>query len=712
MHAQTDARSGWRPWLWAGGLWLALATVTVTALWHLKREAVDGQGRELHLLSLALTDGISRGLRGADAGLRAMRAELGAGRLPDSEGPSTASLHTRAGLMPLVETLWLLDSQGRTVAASDSTPAPDPSTFWPPLDQLDREGSALSRAFKGSRGDGPWVAMAVRQADPGKVSGGWIVAALSARELMGGFGAAVPSAGARIWVLRGDGVRLASVNAGANTPSDNDLDVATAKPADAAFSRHLDSRPGVALRRFPDGSDNLVEVHRVPQHDVELVVSRDMASGLKSWREAAELAGTALILLLGILAAAVHFVQRANRRRAEAQQALRAQVSRASKLEALGTLAGGVAHDFNNVLAGIVGYGEMAHDAAVKGSDQERHLNRVLQAALRGKALVERILAFSRGGARSSSVFHLEPVVEEVITLLSASLPPGIVLDLRLNAAEVCVRGDPTQAFEAVMNLGMNAMQAMQAMQAGQATQVSPRGGVLGVQLQRLHTRQARVLSHSKLPAGEHVCLTVTDQGGGITPEVMEHLFEPFFTTRAAQSGTGMGLAVVFGAVAEFGGAIDVTSQPGRGACFALYLPVCTEAALAPESAGVQVAAGRGQRLLVVDDEAALVALAVELLTGLGYQPSGFTDPTAALQAVTDDPAGFAAVITDELMPGMTGTQLAQALRQVSPGIPVLLVSGFGGALLAQRARAAGVSRVLAKPLQRARLAQSLAELV
>jgi signal transduction histidine kinase/CheY-like chemotaxis protein len=683
--------------MWAGGLWLALATVTVTALWHLKREAVDGQGRELHLLSLALADGISRGLRGADAGLRAMRAELGAGRLPDSEGASTASLHARAGLMPLVETLWLLDSQGRTVAASDATPVPDMSMFWPPLAQLDGDGSALSQAFNSPRRDGPWVAMAVRQADVGTVSGGWIVAALSARELMGGFGAAVPSAGARIWVLRGDGARLASVNA------DTDTDTVDTKPDHAALARHLGSRPGVALRRFSDGSDNLVEVHRVPHHDVEVVVSRDLASGLKSWREAAELAGTAMALLLGILAAAVHFVQRANQRRAEAQQALRAQVSRASKLEALGTLAGGVAHDFNNVLAGIVGYGEMAHDAAVKGSDQERHLDRVLQAALRGKSLVERILAFSRGGARTSAVFHLEPVVEEVITLLSASLPPGIVLDLGLNAAEVRVRGDPTQAFEVVMNLGMNAMQAMQA---------PPRGGVLGVQLQRLQTRQARILSHSKLPAGDHVCLTVSDQGGGITPEVMEHLFEPFFTTRAAQSGTGMGLAVVFGAVAEFGGAIDVTSTPGRGARFALYLPVCTDGLLTPETADTQVAAGSGQRLLVVDDEPALVALSEELLTGLGYMPSGFTDPAAALQALTDDPTGFAAVITDELMPGMTGTQLTQAVHQVAPGIPVLLVSGFGGALLAQRARAAGVSRVLAKPLQRARLSQALADLV
>jgi len=400
------------------------------------------------------------------------------------------------------------------------------------------------------------------------------------------------------------------------------------------------------------------------------------------------------------MAAAVHFVQRADRRRTEAQRALQAQLARASKLESLGTLAGGVAHDFNNVLAGIVGFGEMAQDAAPQGSDQARHIDKVVQAGLRGKALAERILAFSRGGARASIVFELEPVVEEVLTLLSASLRPGVVLERGLGAHGARLRGDPTQAFEAIMNLCTNAMQAM------------PGGGILSVQLERAHVASPRVLSHSQLPVGDYLALTVSDQGGGITPDVMEHLFEPFFTTRGAQSGTGLGLAVVHGVVAESGGAIDVQSTPRQGALFTLYFPECSDAPV-PSAAPPDVAPdGAGQRLLVVDDEPELVALAEEMLRGLGYHPVGYSNSTAALQALRDDPQRFVAVITDEVMPRLSGTQLTQALRQHAPHLPVLLVSGYGGALLAQRAATAGVTRVLAKPLQRADLSRALAELL
>ncbi len=509
---------------------------------------------------------------------------------------------------------------------------------------------------------------------------------MPASALLGAFGAALPAADTRMWVFRGDGARLAGVNVPATTLPD------------AEVARRLALRPNLELRKFQDGSENLVGLQSVPRYDVKVVVSRDLASVLLSWRQAAEVTGAALGLLLGVLVAAVHFVQRADRRHGQAQQALKAQATRASKLESLGTLAGGVAHDFNNVLAGIVGFAEMARDAAVSGSAQARHLDKVLQAALRGKSLVERILAFSRGGARTSTVFELEPVVEEVLTLLSASLRPGIVLERSLEAHGARLRGDPTQAFEAVMNLCTNAMQAM------------PDGGMLSVHLARVQTSEARVLSHTQLAPGAYLTLALADQGAGITPEVMEHLFEPFFTTRAAQSGTGLGLAVVFGVVAEFGGAIDVKSRPGQGARFTLYIPECKDGMDAAEAGAAPALSGTGQRVLVVDDEPELVAMAHEMLQGLGYAPVGFSDSSAALQALRDDPTGFAAVITDEVMPRLSGTQLTEALRAELLDIPVLLVSGYGGALLAQRAAAVGVTRVLPKPLRRAELARALAE--
>jgi signal transduction histidine kinase len=673
----------------AAGLWLALTAIACFALWQLRRDAVDSQARELGLLSLALTDEIDRGLQGAEEGLHAMRAELHDGRLAATGAEAVRALHTRADLMPLVRTLWLVDRDGRTLCASEATPAPELPTFAPALEQLPDDAISVSRPFADARTHDAMVALAVHFVDAQGASGGWILAAMPATTLLGAFSAALPAADARMAVFRSDGVRLAAANVAAPT-----LD-------EASIAQRLTNRPRMEVRTFRDGSKNLVGFHSLPRYGLKVVLTRSLAAVLTSWRGAAELTGAALALLLAIMAASVHRVVRADQRRGEAQRALQAQLARASKLESLGTLAGGVAHDFNNVLAGIVGFGEMAQDAAPQGSAQARHLDKVLNAALRGKALVERILAFSRGGAHASTVFELQPVVEEVLGLLSASLRAGVVLERELDAPGARLRGDPTLTFEAVMNLCTNAMQAM------------PGGGMLSVHLQRTHVDAARVLSHSPLPAADYLVLSVADQGSGITPDVMDHLFEPFFTTRGAQSGTGLGLAVVHGVVAEFSGAIDVQSEPGHGARFTLYLPECRDAVEAPATVlGVAVPSGTGQRLMVVDDETELVALAAEMLEGLGYEAIGYSDPGAALQALRDDPHRFAAVVTDEVMPRLGGTQLTQALRQFAPHLPVLLVSGYGGAMLAQRAAAAGVTRVLSKPLQRADLARALAELL
>ena len=250
------------------------------------------------------------------------------------------------------------------------------------------------------------------------------------------------------------------------------------------------------------------------------------------------------------------------------------------------------------------------------------------------------------------------------------------------------------------MNLCTNAMQAM-----------SEGGGKLTVRLNRLHVAVPRVLSHSQLAIGDYVLLAVADQGSGIIPEVMDRLFEPFFTTRA-QTGTGLGLAVVHGVVAEFGGAIDVQSTPGHGSQFSLYFPECTDAITATAPLPRTVPAGGGQRLMIIDDDPALVTLAKEVLTELGYEPTGYNDPAAALDALREGPRQFAAVITDEVMPGLSGTKFTMELRTHAPDLPVLLISGYGGALLASRAAAAGVTRVLSKPLERTELAQVLHDLL
>ena len=543
----------WPRWLTVIGLWLALTSAAAVTLWHLRSDALDGQARELSLLSLALTDEVDRGLQGAEDGLQALRTELGDGRLPIRGREAERALQTRAQLMQLVQTLWLVDAEGHILSGSDTTPAPDLATLLPLPPALAEGATALSRPFTDPLTQLSVIALATRFAATPDRAGGWILAAIPAKLLLGAFAAAAPAADARMAVLRSDGVRLAGTDLG----------------------------PHSALRRFGQGdsngdsdSDSIVSQHSVPRYGLQVVVSRGLGAVLTGWRGAAGLTAGAFVLLLLITLVSLHFVQRAGRRRAEAQHALQVQRSRASRLEALGTLAGGVAHDFNNVLAAILGFGEMAQDAASAGSDQARQIDRVLQAALRGQALIQRILAFSSGGARQSSVFELQPIIEEVLALLSATLRPGVVLELALEAPAARLRGDATQAFEAVMNLCTNALQAM------------PRGGMLSLQLTRETVAAARVLSHSRLAAGHYLMLTVADQGVGITPAVLEHLFEPFFTTRSAESGTGLGLAVVHGVVSEFGGAIDVQSQPGQGACFTLYWPESVAAVAAPDTQG------------------------------------------------------------------------------------------------------------------------------
>lgn len=375
---------------------------------------------------------------------------------------------------------------------------------------------------------------------------------------------------------------------------------------------------------------------------------------------------------------------------------LEEQLQRARKLEALGTLAGGVAHDFNNILAAVIGYGELARDAAAAGTPQARQLDQVLQAGQRGKALVERILSFSRSTPRPHSRFALQPVVDEVLQLLAASLPVRVQLVRQLQAPAAVVAGDATMVFEAAMNLCTNALQAM------------PDGGTLTVALDEVRLTEPLPMFEQVLPAGAYARLVVTDGGPGIAPAVMARLFEPFFTTKGPRNGTGLGLAVVHGVMADLRGGIDVRSTPGQGASFALYFPCSDGPATPVDAAPLLAPPGQGQVVLVVDDEPGLVALAEELLAGLGYEPVGFASSAQALAAFSRAPDRFDLLLTDEVMPELTGTALAAAVHALRPGLPVVLASGFGGPQLATRAAEAGVAIVLKKPLVRAELAQAI----
>jgi PAS domain S-box-containing protein len=386
------------------------------------------------------------------------------------------------------------------------------------------------------------------------------------------------------------------------------------------------------------------------------------------------------------------------RKEVEAQKdRLEAQLRQSHKMEAMGTLAGGIAHDFNNILGAILGYGELAQQAVAEGSDVRRYVDNVMQAGGRAKSLVDRILAFSRSGMSELSPINVQAVIEETLELIAAaSLSPGMRLERRLNAGGAAIIGDATQLHQVAMNLFTNALQAMEG------------GGLLTVTLDREHFARDLGLSHCTLPAGAYVRLRVSDTGSGIPPHVLERMFDPFFTTKGAGKGTGLGLSLVHGIVADLGGGIDVSTVVGLGTTFTIWLPCTGEAAVPSPDLAITLPQGRGQTVLIVDNEKPLVALAEETLAELGYEPVGFSSSMAALQAFRAAPQGFDAVLTDESMPELSGIDLARALTSLRPDMPIVLMSGFGGPQLHERAQAAGIRELLRKPLQRKDIAECL----
>jgi CheY-like chemotaxis protein len=259
------------------------------------------------------------------------------------------------------------------------------------------------------------------------------------------------------------------------------------------------------------------------------------------------------------------------------------------------------------------------------------------------------------------------------------------------------VSGDPTDLHQITMNLCTNAVQAMQS------------GGVLGVALVRSELSEQRVLARGSLSPGAYVRLIVSDTGSGIQPAILERIFDPFFTTKGVGQGTGLGLSLIHGIVNDLGGAIDVASTIGEGTRFDVWLPVAAEMPTPTREPSQTLPLGSGQTVMIVDDERALVALAEESIAQLGYEPVGFDSSVAALQAYRDAPDRFDAVVTDESMPNLSGTDLAQEIRLLRPSIPIILMSGHGSLELSQRGTQIGINEMLLKPVHSRSLAESLA---
>ena len=391
----------------------------------------------------------------------------------------------------------------------------------------------------------------------------------------------------------------------------------------------------------------------------------------------------------GQLATQVQVRDISDRKEAERGRAsLEIQLHEAQKMEAIGTLAGGIAHDFNNILGAIVGYTELAMADAADPSAVRENLVQVERASRRARDLVRQILAFSRREEHSRRYLRLDSVVREILPLLRASLPAQMVIDAELADAAPSILADRTQVHQVLMNLATNALHAM-----------LPAGGTLTL-------REAVVdLAHNptrpvELSPRRYVRLSVTDTGRGMDSAVLNRIFEPFFTTKGPGEGTGLGLAVVHGIMKSHEGAVTVRSRPGAGTTFELYFPA-REGEEAVEALPVDASRlmlGRGERVLLVDDEATLTQLGARVLERLGYQVLAETDPMAALAALRAAPDRFDLLLTDLTMPTMSGLELLREVRQVRPDLPVVLATGYGGNLNQDQARALGVRELLFKP--------------
>jgi PAS domain S-box-containing protein len=363
------------------------------------------------------------------------------------------------------------------------------------------------------------------------------------------------------------------------------------------------------------------------------------------------------------------------------------QLRQAHKMEAMGTLAGGIAHDFNNILTAIGGYTELARMKLTDNPGVKGHLDSVIQAVKRAADLIRQILAFSREQPLERRLITLQPIVAECAKLLRVTLPGSVDMDLVSAEDAPPVLADETQVLQVLMNLGTNARQAL----GGGA-------GRIRVKIENFLVDAAQAAGEPQLHAGRYARVSVSDTGGGMSPETQRRIFEPFFTTKAPGTGTGLGLAVVHGIMDSHDGLITVESQLGAGTTFHLYFPAHLPDAGGVSSAITFGARGRGEKILLVDDELIFIEVGRIALAGLGYEVEAVMQPAAALELVRANPARFALVITDQAMPGMTGLQLAAELRKIRPDLPIVLTTGYSLALTMERLHAAGVAQLLLKP--------------
>lgn len=380
------------------------------------------------------------------------------------------------------------------------------------------------------------------------------------------------------------------------------------------------------------------------------------------------------------------------------RQELEDHLRHSQKLEAIGTLAGGIAHDFNNILTSIIGFAELSFADAKNNTVLSDNLNEIFVAGKRAKELVKQILTFARQTKEQKQHLEIGPIVKEVIKLLRSSVPTSIDIACQITT-NASVKADPTRIHQVLLNLCTNAVQAME-----------DKGGKLDVILKPVEHGTENLIVPMADAGDTYIELSVCDTGTGIPKELQKKIFDPYFTTKDAQEGTGLGLSTVHGIVQDCEGYILCNSKPGKGSRFTIYLPVSKHQ---HHSVEPRTGLPKGnERILLVDDEPAIAKLGAKMLTPLGYTVHAETDSMSALSRFKSDPDGYDLVITDMTMPKITGDLLAVELKKIKPDIPVILCTGYSKKVTPDKIHTMDVNAILVKPIPHRELAKSVRKLL
>jgi len=381
---------------------------------------------------------------------------------------------------------------------------------------------------------------------------------------------------------------------------------------------------------------------------------------------------------------------------------LEKQLQQSQKMEAIGTLAGGIAHDFNNILSIILGYAEMLQNDIEEETPAARKLDQIINAGDRATELVTQILTFSRQVEEELIPLHMDIVVKETLKMLRAAIPSTVEVSRNISQENMTVMASPTQIHQIIMNLCTNAYQSL-----------AEDGGEIKVLLSPATIGPNDKIGHDELlHPGEYVLLEVSDTGVGISEENIRRIFEPYFTTKSKEEGTGLGLSVVHGIVKTLHGEIAVHSVLGEGTTFQIYLPVHHVQLGLRFDQDTKIISGGNERILLVDDEGSLLKMIHMMLEDHGYRVKSFSSGIDAMYEFKREPEAFDLVVTDLTMPGLAGDRFSQEVLKLRPDIPIILCTGFSNRITEENALKIGVRKFFLKPLHTGQLTETIRKLL